>query len=135
MGLQEYIGLCQYARICIKGITLIQASNTKSKTELTTSTCKTPIWSQSTICNQRGHLPTPQRRRGKKSARSSRHITLLCQGSGQHNPPRTQCHCHQTSKSNQENKSNDKTNVRLLRNAGQSSTCIQSKQHDSCSTQ
>jgi hypothetical protein len=36
----------------IKGITLIQASNAKSKTELTASTCKTPIWNQSTICNQ-----------------------------------------------------------------------------------
>jgi hypothetical protein len=41
-----------HARIHTKGITLIQASNTKSKTELTTATCKTPIWSQSPICNQ-----------------------------------------------------------------------------------
>jgi hypothetical protein len=36
---------------------LIQAPNTKSKTKLTTSTCKIPIWSQSAICNQQGHLP------------------------------------------------------------------------------
>ncbi len=102
MGLQELKGLCPHARIHTKGITLIQASNIKSKTELTASTCKTPIWSQSTICNREGHLPPPQRGGGKICARSSRHITLLRQGSGQHNPPSTQCNCHQISESDEE---------------------------------
>jgi hypothetical protein len=51
IGLQEPKGLCPYARIQIKGISLIQASNAKNKTELIASTCKTPIRSQSTICN------------------------------------------------------------------------------------
>ncbi len=54
---QELQGLCPHARIYPKGTTLIQAPITKNKTELSASTCKTPIWSQSTICNQRGHPP------------------------------------------------------------------------------
>ncbi len=57
MGMQEPKGLCPHARIHTEGTTSIQASNTKSKTEHTTSTCKTSIWSQSSICNQQGHLP------------------------------------------------------------------------------
>ncbi len=72
----------------------------------------------------------PQWREGKICQRSSRHLSLLCKGSGQHNPPCTQRNCHWTSKANRENKSNNKTSVRLLRNAGGSSTCIQSKQND-----
>jgi hypothetical protein len=59
MGLQEQKGLCLHARIYSKGTTLIQALNTKNKTKLTASTCKAPIWIQSTICNQQGHLPPP----------------------------------------------------------------------------
>ena len=74
----------------------------------------------------------PQQRGGIICARSSRHITLLRQGCGQHNPPCTECSCYRTSKSVEENESNNKTTVRLLRNTGQSSTCIQSKQNDSC---
>jgi hypothetical protein len=57
-------------------------------------------------------------------ARKSRHLTLLYQGSGQHNPPHTQRNCHRTSKANAENESNNKTTVRLLRNAGGGSACI-----------
>ncbi len=79
--------------------------------------------------------PPPHRQGGKICTRSSRHITLLCQSSEQHNPPSTQCNCHQASKSNRENESNSKTTVRLLCNAGQSGTHLQSKQNDSCSTQ
>jgi hypothetical protein len=45
---------------------LIQASNTKSKTELTASTCKSPLWSQSTIYSQQGHLPPPLSREEAK---------------------------------------------------------------------
>jgi hypothetical protein len=57
MGLQEPKGLCPHARIYLKRTTLIQAPNTKSKTELTASTWKTPIRDQNAICNQQGHLP------------------------------------------------------------------------------
>ena len=42
MGLQESQSLCPYARLPVKGITPIQASNSKSKTELTAPTCKSP---------------------------------------------------------------------------------------------
>jgi hypothetical protein len=57
MRLQEANGLCPHARIYSKGTTLIPAPNTKSKTELTTSTCKTPTWRQNAICNQQRHPP------------------------------------------------------------------------------
>ncbi len=79
--------------------------------------------------------PPRHQQGGKICARSSRHITLLRQSSGQHNPPSTQCNCHRASKSNGEIESNSKTTVRLLCNAGRSGTCLQSKQNDSCSTQ
>ncbi len=82
----------------------------------------------------KGYLLPPNQWGGKICARSSWHITLLHQSSGQHNPPSTQCNCHQASKSNGENKSNNKTTIRLLCNAGQSSISLQSKQNDSCGT-
>jgi hypothetical protein len=54
MGLQEPKGLSPHARIYSKDPTsLIQAPSTKNKTKLTASTWQTPIWSQSTICNQK----------------------------------------------------------------------------------
>ncbi len=49
--------------------------------------------------NEDTSLPL-SREEAKICARSNRHINLLCQGSGQHNSPRTHCNCHQTSKSN-----------------------------------
>ncbi len=136
MGLQEPKVYAHMPGYIQKGLLQFTHQTPKAKQNRPHPHVKPQCGTKAQYTSNKDTSPPPQRWGGKICARSSRHITLLCQSSGQHNPPSTKCNHHQARISNGEsNWSNNKTTVRLLCNAGQSGTCMQSKQNDSCSTQ